>query len=65
MEAKIEDGKLKIEIPMMEPAKPSKSGKMLLLASTGGNQPTDLHIGKQRVYLSLTAYYYPEDLNHD
>ena len=64
MEAKIENGKLKIEIPVKEPAKPS-SGKTLLLASTGGNQPTDLHVGKQRVYLGLTAYFYPEDSNHD
>lgn len=65
MDAKIEDGKLKIEIPVVEPAKPSKSGKTLLLATTGGNQPTGLHIDKQRVYLGLTAFYYPEDTNHD
>ena len=64
MEAKIENDELKIKIPLRKYPKPSRSGRTMILASTGGNLPTDLHIGKQRVYVGITAYFYPEDINH-
>ena len=39
MTARIESGKLVIEIPLSAP-RPSASGKTLVVATTGGNKPT-------------------------
>lgn len=46
-----------IRIPI-QPATPSASGKTLVVASTRGNQKTDLTIDGSEVYVGLNAYVY-------
>jgi hypothetical protein len=54
MEAKIENGKLIVSIPISEHV--SHSGKTIIIATSGGNQPTTaLHNGKP-VIIGLNAY---------
>lgn len=60
LQARIEDDKLVVEIPIYEPARPSKSGKTLVVASSEGNKPA-LRVDDQVVYIGLNAYYYAPD----
>ena len=53
------NGILHIAIPENVPPVASKSGKTMLLASTGKAKPLDVFVGKQKVYLLVNAYYYP------
>ena len=55
MEAKIEDGKLIIEIDLQEPT-PSASGKTLIVATTHGNMNTKCVIDGKNVVIGLNAY---------
>ena len=57
MTAQIENGQLVVRIPMQEP-QPSGSGKTLTVASTRGNQKTDVIINGQQVIIGLNAYIY-------
>ncbi|MGH2378376.1 MAG: hypothetical protein ACRDGT_07850 [Candidatus Limnocylindria bacterium] len=50
---------LVIRIPI-KPATPSASGKTLVVASTRGNQKTDVQIDGKDPYLGLNAYVYAE-----
>jgi hypothetical protein len=50
---------LVIRIPI-KPATPSASGKTLVVASTRGNQKTDLQIDGKDLYLGVNAYVYAE-----
>jgi len=54
MTAQIKDGKLIVEIPISP--RTSKSGKSLVVASTGGNIPTTAEYEGQPVILGLNAY---------
>lgn len=56
MNARIENGTLIIEIKTQEPMRPSKSGKTLIVATTGGNQKTTLEIDGRPVTIGLNAY---------
>ncbi len=56
MQATIKDGKLVIEIELQNPPAPSASGKTLVVASTHGNQVTDLKIDGQPVVIGVNAY---------
>ena len=56
MQATIKDGKLIIEIDLQTPPVPSASGKTLVVASTRGNQVTDLIIEGQPVVIGVNAY---------
>ena len=56
MQATIKDGKLIIEIDLQNPPVPSASGKTLVVASTRGNQVTDLIIEGQPVVIGVNAY---------
>ena len=56
MQATIKDGKLVIEIDLQNPPAPSASGKTLVVASTHGNQVTDLKIEGQPVVIGVNAY---------
>ena len=56
MQATIKDGKLIIEIDLQTPPGPSASGKTLVVASTRGNQVTDLIIEGQPVVIGVNAY---------
>ena len=56
MEAKVQDGKLVLIIPLVTPPKPSASGKTLVVASTRGNVKTSLIIDGKPVTIGLNAY---------
>lgn len=53
--AKVENGKLIIEIPMQAPA-PSSSGKTLVVASSHGNQTTTAMVDGKPIVIGLNAY---------
>ena len=55
MKVTIENGELVIRMPMGEP-RPSKSGKTLVVCSSGGNQKTDAVVNGQQVVVGLNAY---------
>ncbi len=56
MQATIKDGKLVIEIELQNPPTPSASGKTLVVASTHGNQKTDIMLEGQTVIIGVNAY---------
>ena len=45
-----------IEVPMANPPYNSKSGKSVVLATTGGNQKTDYVYKDENVVVGLNAY---------
>jgi hypothetical protein len=57
--AKIEKGKLIVTIDMNAKPEPSSSGKTLVVASTHGNQTTELKIDGKPVTIGLNAYIKP------
>ena len=60
MQARIEDGKLIIEVELEGPPfRPSASGKTLIIASSHGNQPTQETVDGQAIRIGLNAYIYP------
>ncbi|NLE68146.1 MAG: hypothetical protein GX608_12065 [Lentisphaerae bacterium] len=56
MKASIQDNKLIIELDLQNPPEPSSSGKTLVVASTHGNQVTDIKIDGQPVVIGVNAY---------
>jgi hypothetical protein len=54
METKIENGKLIISIPI-SPARPSASGKTMVVATTGGFAATTVLIDSKPVRINVTA----------
>lgn len=51
------NGKLLIELDMNETAPPdSKSGKTLLVASSGGNQKTEIMVKGKPLYVGVSAF---------
>lgn len=50
----IKDGQLIISIPINE--KPSASGKSIVIASSGGNKPTEVQHNGKVVIVGLNAY---------
>jgi len=56
MKAEIEGNELVIRISVNDPPKPSKSGKSLIVASTGGNMTTSLEVDGKPVVVGLNAY---------
>ena len=59
MKTTIKDNVLHIEIPLHTP-RPSASGKTLTVASTNGNQPTEVKINDLPLIVGLNAYIKPE-----
>ena len=55
MEAKIENGKLVVTIPLHAPA-PSASGKTKVVASTRGNIQTSCMVDGKAITIGLNAY---------
>lgn len=55
MKAEIVNGNLVITIPMQTPA-PSKSGKTMVVASSGGNKATMAAVDGKPVIVGLNAY---------
>ena len=56
MKVRIENGVLIIEIPVQDPPRPSKTGKTLIVASSGGNQATAAQVDGKPVIVGLNAY---------
>lgn len=57
MKVELKGGNLIITIPAKtKDLKPSKSGKTLTVAGTGGFQETDLEVNGKPVYVNLNAY---------
>lgn len=54
METKIENGKLIISIPI-SPARPSASGKTMVIATTGGFTTTTVEVEGKPVRINVTA----------
>ena len=55
MNAKIENGKLIIELPVIDPPVPSKSGKTLIVATTHGNKRISVN-GQGFITIGVNAY---------
>ena len=57
IKAHIKDGKLIMEIPLIDPPRPSGSGKTLLVATTSGNITLEgVTVGGKVVKVGLNAY---------
>ncbi len=56
MQVQIKDGKLLIAIPINDPPKASESGKSLVVATTHGNQKTEVEFKGKKLVVGLTAY---------
>lgn len=56
MHVEMKDKKLIVVIPLEDPIGDSASGKTLLIASSHGNQKTDLLYKGQPVIVGLSAY---------
>ena len=56
MKASIENGELVIRIPVQDPPRPSKTGKTLIVATSGGNQATAAQVDGKPVIVGLNAY---------
>ena len=57
MNAKIENGELIVRIPVNDPPTPSKSGKSMIVATSGGNMATTLVVNGKSVTIGLNAYF--------
>jgi len=55
MKAIIKDNVLHVEIPLQVP-RPSGTGKTLTVATTRGNQPTEVKVNGKPVIIGLNAY---------
>jgi hypothetical protein len=60
MKVTIRSGIMNIKLPVITPMKKSKSGKTLLVASSGGNRRTALKLNGKRVIVNANAYIRPE-----
>ena len=58
MKTTIKDNVLLIEIPLHAP-RPSATGRTLTVASSHGNQPTEVRINGQPVIVGVNAYIKP------
>ena len=56
MKATIENGELVIRIPVQDPPRPSKTGKTLIVATSGGNVATTANVDGKPVIVGLNAY---------
>lgn len=58
MQVKIEKNELVIRLPINKPLKPSKSGKSLIVASSHGNQNTEVVVDKKVLVVGVNAFVY-------
>lgn len=56
MHASIEDNELVLRIPLLAAPTRSKSGKTLLVATSGGNVKTEATVNGKQVIVGLNAY---------
>ena len=59
IEAMIQDDKLVVEIPLVDPPRRSKSGKTIIVASVGGCAKTTLTIAGGQVYVTANCFFFP------
>lgn len=57
LKAEIENGELVLRLPLESP-RPSKSGKMLLVGTTGGFTSTEAKVNEKNLRVNLTAGIY-------
>ena len=60
MKARIRKGKVVVELPLINPVKESKTGKTLLVASSGGPRRTALRLNGKTVVVICFAYVRPD-----
>lgn len=56
MQVTIEGKELVIRIPIENPPRPSKTGKTLIVASSGGNQVTSATVDGKQVVVGVNCY---------
>jgi hypothetical protein len=56
MKVTIKNKVMTIEIPLLDTAKPSSTGKSLIHATTSGNVPVELLVNGQPLIVSVNAY---------
>jgi len=56
MTVKVAGKKLLVEIDINQPPTPSKTGKTLVVASSHGNQPTEVNVNGKTLFVGLNAY---------
>jgi hypothetical protein len=61
MKARFRKGMLVITLPVIDPPRPSKSGKRLLVATSRGFRRTSVRIGNKPVAVSVNASIHPDD----
>lgn len=61
VKVKIRKGMLVIELPVLDPAQVSASGKRLLIATSRGGRRTSLKIDKKSVVVNVNAYIRPNE----
>jgi hypothetical protein len=61
MKARRRKGMLIITLPLIDPPRPSKSGKRLLVATSRGFRRTGLKVGKKSVAVSVNASIRPDE----
>ena len=47
---------LRVEVPIQDPPRPSKSGRTLIVATTNGNRPSSVEVIGREVIVGLNAY---------
>jgi hypothetical protein len=60
MKAEIKGGNLILTLPLSESPAPSKSGKTLVVASTRGNQETQVQVKGKNIVVGVNAYIYAD-----
>jgi hypothetical protein len=61
MKCRIRRGMLIVELPLIFPARKSKSGKTLLVASSNGPKRTSLKVDEKPVVVIVNAYVRPDE----
>lgn len=56
MTAKLNGKKLTVEIDINNPPTPSATGKTLVVASSHGNQASEVQVNGKPLYIGLNAY---------
>ena len=65
MKARRRKGMLIITLPLIDPPRPSKSGKRLLVATSRGFRRTSLKVSNQPVAVSVNASIHPDEPQDD
>jgi hypothetical protein len=60
MKARIKKGMVRIELPLINPPRESKSGKTLLVANSRGPRRTALRVDGKPVVINVSAYVRPD-----